>query len=298
MAGDLPQFHSEHSKKFLLIDASVYIHKSYHAYKSFVKSDNYYVGLLIFLKSIFKIIITYQPDYLQIVFDAGRSKFRNQIYPEYKANRKKQSPEIKELFSLARQAIKAMGFNYTELLDYEADDIIATYVDKNKTDAIQIMIISVDKDYCQLLTNNNICLVDTIRNKLTDNASVKERFGVNANQFTDMQSLIGDSVDNIPKIINPKTATQLIEQHGDLNSILDKAEQNCSTITDKVRDNILNNKNKALLYKQLVTLDTNVPIDYSIHNLLLPKLNKANLLQFLNNLNLSKQENYINNLPL
>ena len=211
-------------------------------------------------------------------FWLARKNFRNEIYQEYKANRAEAPDDLAPQFEYIRKSVKAFNLPSVELVNYEADDLIATYAKKIVSAGAKVTVISSDKDLMQLVSEK-IRLYDPMKNKVIGEKEVLEKFGVKPNQVVDVQSLAGDTSDNIPGVpgIGIKTASELINKYKTLDILLKKA----SEITqNKSRETVLANKDKALLSKKLVTLKDDVPVKDEASSFILKNINKENLYSF------------------
>ena len=215
-----------------LIDASAYIFRAYHALPPLTrKSDGLPVGAVAgFCNMLWKLLEELKgpdrPTHFACVFDKGSYTFRNDMYPDYKANRDETPADLKPQFPLVREASLAFATHALELEGYEADDLIATYADMADKAGARCTIVSSDKDLMQLVTDR-VIMLDTMKNKTLDIAAVHEKFGVGPERVVDVQSLAGDSVDNVPGApgIGIKTAALLINEYGDVDTLLARAEE-------------------------------------------------------------------------
>ena len=273
---------------FYLIDGSGYIFRAYYALPPLSrKSDGLPTGAVSgFCSMLFKLLedsrsddSIHKPTHFAVIFDSARKNFRNDIYSEYKANRTEAPDDLIPQFEYIRKSVKAFNLPSIELLNYEADDLIATYA-KQITDAgAKVTVISSDKDLMQLVSDK-IRLYDPMKNKVMGEKEVLEKFGVKPRQVIDVQSLAGDSSDNIPGVpgIGIKTAAELINKYKTLDTLLKKASE---IPQNKRRETLLANKDKALLSKQLVTLKDNVPVKDDPTSFIIKKIKKNNLYNFL-----------------
>src|SRR5690606_5550057 len=190
--------------------------------------------------------------HLAVVFDAARETFRNQIYPGYKANRPEPPEDLIPQFALIRRAVDAFCVPRVELQGYEADDVIATYARLAHEAGIEVEIVSSDKDLMQLV-RDGVGMFDPIKLKPIGAAEVMEKFGVPPSKVVEVQALAGDSTDNVPGVpgIGVKTAAQLINEYGDLETLLARAGE---IKQPKRREALLNNREQALISKRLVQL--------------------------------------------
>jgi DNA polymerase I len=282
-------------KHLFLIDGSGYIFRAYYALPPLTrKSDGLPVGavsgfcnmLYSFLEKA-KVGNTMDtPTHLAVIFDSARKNFRNDIYKDYKGNRSDAPEDLIPQFDYIRKAVKAFNLPSIEMLNYEADDLIATYKEKAKKKKIKITIVSSDKDLMQLVDKETFML-DTMKDRHIGIEEVKEKFGVPPEKVIDVQSLAGDSVDNIPGVpgIGIKTAAELINQFGSLDELLKKAD----TIKQpKRRQTLLDNKKNALISRELVTLKCDVPIKEEIEDFILKPLDKEKIFNFLDEMEFSK----------
>ena len=194
----------------------------------------------------------FKPTHFAVIFDSARKNFRNEIYSEYKANRSEAPDDLIPQFEYIRKSVKAFNLPSIELINYEADDLIATYSKQIIDAGAKVTIISSDKDLMQLVSDG-VRLYDPMKNKVIGEKEVEEKFGVKPNQVIDVQSLAGDSSDNIPGVpgIGIKTAAELIKKYKSLDILLKKASE---IPQNKRRETLLENKEKALLSRKLVTL--------------------------------------------
>ena len=273
---------------FYLVDGSGYIFRAYYALPPLSrKSDGLPTGAVSgFCSMLFKLLedarsddSKNKPTHFAVIFDSARKNFRNEIYSEYKANRAEAPDDLAPQFEYIRKSVEAFNLPSIELLNYEADDLIATYAKKIIESGAKVTVISSDKDLMQLVSTK-IRLFDPMKSKVIGEKEVVEKFGVKPNQVIDVQSLAGDSSDNIPGVpgIGVKTAAELINKYKNLDTLLKKA----SEITqNKRRETLIANKDKALLSKQLVTLKDDVPIKNKPNEFLIKKINKDKLYNFL-----------------
>jgi DNA polymerase-1 len=215
-----------------LVDGSGYIFRAYHALPPLTrKSDGLPVGAVsgfcnMLLKLLNDMGAAQTPTHLAVIFDASGKTFRNDIYDQYKAHRPPAPEDLRPQFPLVREAVRAFDIPAIELEGFEADDLIATYaVEAAKTGA-RVTIVSSDKDLMQLV-GGTIDMVDTMKDKFIGPDEVLEKFGVAPDKVIDVQSLAGDSADNVPGVpgIGIKTAAQLIDEYGDLDTLLARASE-------------------------------------------------------------------------
>ena len=273
---------------FYLIDGSGYIFRAYYALPPLSrKSDGLPTGAVSgFCSMLFKLLedsraddSIHKPTHFAVIFDSARKNFRNDIYSEYKANRAEAPDDLAPQFEYIRKSVKAFNLPSIELLNYEADDLIATYAKKITDAGAKVTVISSDKDLMQLVSDK-IRLYDPMKNKVIGEKEVLEKFGVKPSQVIDVQSLAGDSSDNIPGVpgIGVKTAAELINKYKNLDTLLKKASE---IPQNKRRETLLENKEKAQLSRQLVTLKVDVPVKEDPSSFIFKNVNKENLFSFL-----------------
>ena len=273
---------------FYLIDGSGYIFRAYYALPPLSrKSDGLPTGAVSgFCSMLFKLLeearsddSNFKPTHFAVIFDSARKNFRNDIYSEYKANRSEAPEDLVPQFEYIRKSVKAFNLPSIELLNYEADDLIATYAKKIIEAGAKVTVISSDKDLMQLVSDKTR-LYDPMKSKVLGEKEVIEKFGVKPNQVIDVQSLAGDSSDNIPGVpgIGIKTASELINKYKTLDVLLKKAAE---IPQNKRRETLLANKDKALLSRKLVTLKNDVPIKDDLSSFILKEVQRDKLYDFL-----------------
>ena len=248
-----------------LIDGSGFIFRAYHALPPLTrKSDGLPVGAVSgFCNMLFKIIEDQKgsnaPTHLVVVFDAKGKTFRSDIYPEYKMNRPPAPEDLVPQFPLTRDATRAFGLACIEQEGFEADDIMATLAIQARDAGGHVTIVSSDKDLMQLV-GNGVEMYDAMKNKRIGSEQVVEKFGVGPNRVIDVQSLAGDSVDNVPGApgIGIKTAALLINEYGDLDSLLERASE---IKQPKRRETLIDNADQIRTSRDLVTLKTDMKMD-------------------------------------
>ncbi len=248
-----------------LVDGSGYLFRAYHALPPLSrKSDGLPTGAVSgFSNMLWKLLEDMRagdrPTHLAVIFDAGKTTFRNEIYPAYKANRPDPPEDLIPQFPLVRAATRAFGVACIEEPGYEADDLIATYARLAREAGARTTIVSSDKDLMQLVVDGEIELFDTMKNKRIASAEVMERFGVPPSKVVEVQALAGDSVDNVPGVrgIGVKTAAELINSFGSLEALLSRAHE---IKQPKRRETLIENAENARVSLRLVCLDDRVPL--------------------------------------
>src|SRR3954467_2563687 len=254
-----------------LVDGSGYIFRAYHALPPLTrKSDGLQVNAVLgFCNMLWKLMRDMKPEerptHLAVVFDKSEKTFRSEMYAEYKANRSAPPDDLIPQFAYIREAVRAFDLPCLEQAGFEADDLIATYVRQACDAGARATIVSSDKDLMQLITDC-VIMYDTMKDKRIGIPEVMEKFGVPPDKVIEVQSLIGDSTDNVPGVpgIGVKTAAQLICEYGDLETLLARAGE---IKQQKRRETLIDHAENARLSKKLVTLDDNVALDVPIADL-------------------------------
>ncbi len=273
---------------YYLIDGSGYIFRAYYALPPLSrKSDGMPTGAVSgFCSMLFKLLEDSKsednknkPTHFVVIFDSARKNFRNEIYSDYKANRSDAPDDLIPQFEYIRKSVHAFNLPSVELLNYEADDLIATYSEQILKDNAKATIVSSDKDLMQLY-KKNIRIYDPMKSKFINEEDIVKKFGVKSEKIIDVQSLAGDSSDNIPGVpgIGVKTAAELINEYGDLDNLLKNANQ---IKQNKRRETLIENKDKALISRKLVTLKKDVPVKNKINEFKLKEIDKKKLYDFL-----------------
>ena len=258
-----PDLKQNDPNNLILIDGSGYIFRAFYGLPSMTNENGVPVNAVFgFTKMLLKLIDDFKPIYVAVIFDVARKTFRNDLYDLYKANRSDPPEELIPQFSIIRDATNAIGLPVVEMEGFEADDLIATYSNIAQKTNKKVIIISSDKDLMQLVDDNTI-LFDPMKQYWINDEQVFEKFGVYPNRVIDVQSLAGDSSDNIPGVpgIGIKTAAELINQYGDLEQLLTKASE---IKQNKRRENLIEYADQARLSRSLVTLKKDVPVKSKI----------------------------------
>ncbi|SMP02468.1 DNA polymerase I [Shimia sagamensis] len=254
-----------------LIDGSAFIFRAYHALPPLTrKSDGLPIGAVAGFSNMLQRYIEDNsgpdaPTHVAVIFDYSGKSFRNEMYDQYKANRPPAPEDLVPQFPLTRTATKAFNIACKEVEGFEADDIIATLACQAREAGGRCTIISSDKDLMQLV-GGGVEMLDAMKNKRIDRDGVHEKFGVGPERVVDVQALAGDSVDNVPGApgIGIKTAALLINEYGDLESLLDRAEE---IKQPKRRQSLIENRDQIELSKRLVQLDCEMDLDFTIDDL-------------------------------
>ncbi|MDF2617782.1 MAG: polymerase [Xanthobacteraceae bacterium] len=270
----------------VLIDGSAYIFRAYHALPPLTRpSDKLPVGAVAgFCNMLWKLVraqgFSPAPTHLAVVFDKSEQTFRKDIYPLYKAQRPDLPEDLIPQFPLIREATRAFDLACVEQDKYEADDLMATYAELAKAKGALVTIISSDKDLMQLVEGSRVRMYDPMKDRAIGVEEVFEKFGVGPEKVVDVQSLAGDSVDNVPGVpgIGIKTAAQLLSEYGDLDTLLARAEEIKQT---KRRENLIEFADQARLSRELVTLKRDVPLDVPLDDIAVVEPEGKKLIAFL-----------------
>ncbi len=254
-------------RRLVIIDAANCLYRAFFGIPPLRAADGLPTNAVFgFAKLLAKVIREESPDAVAVVFDPPGGSFRDEIFPEYKANRDAQPEDLSTQFPIARELVEAHRISLLEVAGFEADDVIATLVRRAPTDA-EVTIVSTDKDLMQLV-GERVSLLDTMKGTRIGPAEVEERFGVAPEKLLDTRALAGDASDNIPGVrgIGLKGAARLISEWGDLETLLASAEQ---VKTKRAREALLGQADQARLSKRLATLREDVPLDLELESLVL-----------------------------
>lgn len=252
---------AERRKTLYLIDGSSYIFRAYYAIQPLSNSKGLPTNALYgFTRMILKFLKDENPEKLAIVFDTEEPTFRDEMYKEYKANRKAPPDDLVPQFAYFGPIVEALNIKKLSRPGFEADDVIATVAKKAVLRGYDVVIITGDKDFMQLV-GDNIRLYDTMKERWTGEAEVKERFGVGPDKVVDIMSLIGDTSDNIPGVsgIGGKTAVSLIKQYGGLDSLLSNIDKISNA---RAKAALKDGRENALLSRALAKIKDDVPLEF------------------------------------
>ena len=263
-----------------LIDGSGFLFRAYHALPPMTRPDGTPVNAVFgFTKMLMKLVDDTDAEYVAVIFDKARKTFRNDIYPDYKANRPDPPEDLIPQFQLVRDATRALNVAMVDMEGFEADDLIATYARQAREEGHEVTIVSSDKDLMQLV-GPGVVMLDAMKNKVIGPKEVEEKFGVGPERVIDVQALAGDSSDNVPGIagIGVKTAAQLINEYGDLDTLLKRASE---IKQPKRREALLGGREAAEISRRLVTLRDDVPVKVPLSDFAVKKPRAEVLLKFL-----------------
>jgi DNA polymerase-1 len=275
-------------KTVYLVDGSGYIYRAYHALPPLTrKRDGLPVGAVVgFCNMLNKLLEDHfangEGTHIAVIFDKGEITFRNEIYKDYKANRDETPDDLAPQFKPIREATRAFNIAAIEREGFEADDLIATYARLAREAGEDVVIVSSDKDLMQLV-GDNVSMFDPLKARPIGRAEVIERFGVGPERVVDVQSLAGDSTDNVPGVpgIGVKTAALLINEFGDLDTLLRRAGK---IKQEKRRENLIEFAEQARISRELVKLRDDVPIEEPLDGLAFKRPEAERLLAFLDDM--------------
>ena len=251
-------------KEVVLIDGNSLLFRAYFAMRPMVNSKGIHTqGVFAFVNMLNKIIRDYEPEHLAVAFDMKGGTFRHEKYADYKAGRQKTPPELLSQIPLMHKVLEAMNIAVIEMEKYEADDIIGTIAADASKKGLSTLVITGDKDELQLIDENvNVLITKKGISEfdIYDQAAMQERYGLTPDQFIDLKGLMGDSSDNIPGIpgIGEKKGLALLHEYGNLESVLEHADE----IKGKMGENVRENIDKARLSKWLATINRESPLEY------------------------------------
>ncbi len=248
-----------------LIDGSSYIYRAYFAIRHLSSPTGHPTNAIYgFIQMLLKLLKDYTPHHVAVIFDAGRTTFRTEMYPEYKANRAAMPDDLRMQMEPIREVVRAFNIPALELQGYEADDIIGALAGRFAAQGGKVVVVTGDKDLMQIVTDR-VTLLDTMKGKESGIADVIERFGVGPELVIDILGLAGDSSDNIPGVpgIGEKTATKLILEFGSLDRLLEHADE----VKGKNGERLREFRERALLSRRLATIECNVPLEVDLETL-------------------------------
>ncbi|HEY1908755.1 MAG TPA: DNA polymerase I [Myxococcaceae bacterium] len=243
-----------------LIDASGFIFRAYHAIANLSTSRGVPTNAVYgFTRMLLKTLREMRPTHVALAFDKESRTGRQEIDPSYKANREGPPPDLPHQFALVRQVVDALRVPVLEYAGWEADDVIGTLTLAAKQQGFDVQIVTGDKDFMQLV-DERVALYDPMLDRHTGPREVRERLGIEPGQLRDYLALVGDPIDNVPKVpgIGPKTAAELIQQFGSVEAILTRLDE---VKKPKIRDALEQHRESMLRAKQLVTFRSDLPVE-------------------------------------
>ena len=252
-------------KPLYLIDGSSYVFRAFYGVRQELSTSSGFPTNAVhgFTNMLLKFLREYEPEYLAVVFDSKGEVFRNDIYPEYKANRD-EAPESLELqFPKIFEVVEAFSIPVVRMEGYEADDLMGTIAAANGQGDSKVVLVTGDKDFCQMVSEN-VTLVDTMKERNTGIMEVRERYGIAPEQMIDFLALVGDKVDNVPGVrgVGEKTATALISDYGDLDGVY----RNLADVKPRVAGLLEEHRDDAYMSRELVTIKTDVEIETAMES--------------------------------
>jgi DNA polymerase I len=258
--------------RLFLIDGSSYIYRAFFALPPAFNSAGFPThGTYGFISFMMKLLKRHQPEYLAVVLDSGRQTFRNQMFVEYKSNRRQAPPDLVLQLPHIRRVLDAMNILVLALADYEADDLIGTLCATLCDEDCALIVVSSDKDLMQLVSNK-VSLFDSVKERWIGEREVIARFGVEPERVPDVLGLMGDAVDNIPGVkgVGRKTASALMQRFRDLEDLygnLDQLQQTDLRGVTRLREALKDGKETAFLSRDLATIKKNVPLRIDLEQL-------------------------------
>src|SRR5215471_9469329 len=275
-----------------LIDGSGFIFRAYFARAKDPKAERFRTTrgvptevVMIFSNMLDKYLRETDADHIAVIFDTSGRSFRNELYSDYKANRREMPDDLAPQLEHVRRAADAFGVCRIEMSNFEADDLIATYTRHAVEAGANVTILSSDKDMMQLVADGRIMMRDPMTDRPIGEAEVREKFGVGPDKVIEVQALCGDSTDNVPGVpgIGVKTAAELIDTYGDLEALLARASE---IKQPKRRQTLIENEKNARLSKELVKLDDDVPLPCPLSALRVQPYDPDKLFPFLDEMEL------------
>ncbi|MDH5571757.1 MAG: DNA polymerase I, partial [Gammaproteobacteria bacterium] len=267
---------SENSNKpFVLVDGSSYLFRAYHAMPELTNSRGEATGTIYGVINMLRRLLTdYDPEHIAVVFDAKGKTFRNDMYPQYKANRPPMPDDLREQIQPVHEIIKAMGLPLLCIDGVEADDVIGTLAQQATAKKMDTLISTGDKDMAQLV-NEHVHLINTMTNTHSDAQAVTEKFGVGPELIIDYLALVGDTSDNVPGVpkVGPKTAVKWLTEYGDLDTVIKRAAEVKGKVGESLRDSL----EQLPLSRELVTIKCDVELESTPENLTREAIDKTRL---------------------
>ena len=253
----------ENEKTIYLIDGTAYIHRAYHAIRGLTNSTGLPTNAIFgFTRMLIKLMEDRSPEYIGMFFDVKGPTFRHAMYKEYKANRPSMPEDMAVQIPYIKEITAAFNLPIIEMQGYEADDLIGTLARKAERDGFDVVMVTGDKDFMQLVTDK-AAIWDPMKENTIDLKAIRENFGIEPHQMIDVQGLSGDTADNIPGVpgIGQKTALDLVKTYNSMQELYEKLD----TLTrKKQRENLENFKDQAFLSRELVTINTGVPLTQNL----------------------------------
>jgi DNA polymerase-1 len=250
---------TSNKKEVYLIDGSGYIHRAYHAVRHLSTSKGLPTNATFgFTNMLLKLVGDRNPEYMAMAYDAKGPTFRHKIYDAYKANRPAMPEDLVVQLPYIKEVVEGLNISALEVPGYEADDIIGTLAVAAEKKGFRVVIVTGDKDFRQIVSPLTR-IYDPMKDRVTDYAALKEKFGLEPSQLVDVMALAGDASDNIPGVpgIGEKTALQLIKSYGDMDRLFEHLDE---VTKNKVRENLRTFREQAFVSRRLVAINTNAPV--------------------------------------
>jgi len=254
------------NKTLYLVDGSLYIHRAFHAIRNLSNSKGLPTNAIFgFTKMLMKLLDDKAPDYVAIAFDVKGPTFRHKIFKDYKATRPPMPEDMAVQIPFIKDVVDGLNVKILEKEGYEADDIIGTIAILASNQGFNVVIVSSDKDFRQIVSENTV-MWDPMSDRLTDYSTIKRDYGIEPEQIIEVMALSGDSVDNIPGIpgIGEKTGLNLIQHFHSIENLFNNTDKITKAL---VKQKVEQFKEQAILSKQLVTINNSVPLDITIDDL-------------------------------
>ncbi|MCC6160164.1 MAG: DNA polymerase I [Deltaproteobacteria bacterium] len=274
------------SQRLFLIDGSGFIFRAFYGVRRLSTSTGVPTNAVFgFATMMMKLLRDHAPTHVAVVFDTKEPTFRHEIYPDYKANRDAPPDDLVPQFGLIRELVDAFGWPRIERAGFEADDVIGTLADRGAESGFEVVIVSSDKDLCQLLAER-VRMYDPMKDVWTGPDDLKERFGGGPERVVEVLALAGDTSDNVPGIpgVGEKTAVKLLDEFGSFDAVL----ENAAKIKGKLAEKVMENVEAARLARRLVTIERGLDLGMGFDELRLTPTDREKLGEFLGRLEMSR----------
>lgn len=283
------------NQKLLLIDGNSVAFRAFYALyrqlENFRNPEGLHTNAIYTFKNMLDVVLNnVQPDHVLVAFDAGKTTFRNKMYADYKGGRQKTPGELSEQLPYVQELLHDLGISTYELENYEADDIIGTFAKIGEKNGFDVTVVTGDKDLTQLASEHTTVMVTksgVMNLESYTPEHMKEVNGVTPTEFIDMKALMGDNSDNYPGVtkVGPKKASQLIQEYGSVENLYDHIDDMKAS---KLKENLLNDKDKALLGKKLATINCDTPVTIGIDDIKRRPVDYQKLRRFYEKMNFRK----------
>lgn len=270
------------NKKVVLIDGNSLLHRAYHALPPLKNKEGLFTnGVYGFMTMLYKILEDYKPEYISVAFDKKGPTFRHEEYKEYKAGRKKTPDDLKMQFPMLKDILDKMNIHWIELAGYEADDIVGTFSKHCSNKDMDVIVVTGDKDYLQLV-DKNIKVLITKKGMTNleeyDEQAMFDRYSLTPDEFIDLKGLMGDKSDNIPGVpgVGEKTGIKLLKEYNSIENIYENIDEISGK---KLKERLIENRNQAFMSKRLAKIVTNVPLDIHLEEIKKEEPNQTELLE-------------------